>query len=402
MSEVKTMQPVSSAKRKYFFGLFLLFVGVLLAWRFWPSTVAPNLDHDATAVPVRVASVALQDFPIELKALGTVTAYNTANVRTRVDGELVEILFKDGQKVKAGDVLAKIDPRPFQIALQQAQGTLQENQALLRNAEKDLQVYQGLFAEDSIARQTLDTQQALVNQYGGTLQSNRAAVAEAKLNLDFTQVRAPIEGRLGIRQVDKGNLVNSSDTTPIVVITQTLPIAVTFTLPEADLPAVLAQVRAGKTLTVQAWDRGEQTLLASGELESLDNQIDTSTGTVKLKARFANAEEMLFPNQFVNVRLQVTVREQAAVIPQAALQAGVHGPFAYVVDAQNKVQVRPLKLGPNRGEYNLIEAGVEPGERVVIEGTDGLRKDSLVEVINEDAQGSVSGQNKTAGLRKAS
>jgi multidrug efflux system membrane fusion protein len=404
MSEVKSLQRAFLLKFQYLIGLLLLAVLVLLVWRLWTAGRAPAEDVDIAPVPVRVARVTRQDFPIVLKVLGTVTAYNTANVRSRVDGELVAILFKDGQPVKSGDVLAQIDPRPFQIALQQAQGTLQENQALLKNAENDLRVYRGLFAEDSIARQTLDTQQALVNQYRGTLQNNQAAVDEARLNLEFTQVRAPIDGRLGIRQVDKGNLLNTSDTTPIVVITQTLPIAVSFALPEQELPAVLEQVRAGRPLPVQAWDRDELKQLAVGELESLDNQIDTTTGTVKLKARFENADETLFPNQFVNVHLQVAVREQAALMPVAALQAGANGPFVYVVDAANKVQVRPLKLGPGNAEFNLVEEGVSAGEQVVIEGTDRLRSGSSVEVINpqEPSDGPQALPEQAAGLSSPS
>ena len=385
MSEVNTTRSNPSSKRQWFIGVLLLAVVIVLIWWFWPAKPASQGDMGwgFNNVPVRIAHVESRDFPIVLKALGTVTAYNTANVRPRVDGQLVKILFKDGQPVKAGAVLAQIDPRPYEIALQQAQGTLQQNQSQLRAAEKDLALYRGLFAEDSIARQTLDTQEALVNQYRGTLQSDQGAVAEAKLNLDFTKVRAPIDGRLGIRQVDQGNLVSSGDTDPIVVITQTLPIAVTFTLPEAELPAVLAQVRNDRELVVQAWDRGETNKLADGVLESLDNQIDTTTGTVKLKARFENAEEMLFPNQFVNTRLQVSVRESALLVPVAALQFGAKGTFVYAIDAEDKVQVRAVKVGPSDGEFTVIEEGVAANERVVVEGTDRLRDGNKVEVIGE-------------------
>ncbi|TBU97617.1 MdtA/MuxA family multidrug efflux RND transporter periplasmic adaptor subunit [Phytopseudomonas dryadis] len=386
MSEVNATRNAPSSKRQWFIGLVLLALAIALIWWFWPAQ--PAVQGNARwggfdNVPVRVASVEERDFPIELKALGTVTAYNTVSVRSRVDGELMKVLFQDGQLVKAGDLLAVIDPRPYEIALQQARGTQQENQAQLKNAEKDLALYRGLFAEDSIARQTLDTQEALVNQYRGTLQSNQAAVAEAKLNLDFTQVRAPISGRLGIRQVDLGNLVRASDENPLVVITQTLPIAVVFTLPEAELPGVLAQVRNDRTLSVEAWNRSENLQLANGVLESLDNQIDTATGTVKLKARFENADELLFPNQFVNVRLRVSTREKALVVPVAALQFGANGTFVYVIDAENKVLIRPVKAGPGDGEFTLIEEGVSAGERLVVEGTDRLREGNKVEVIGE-------------------
>lgn len=381
-----TPRPQQAVRRQWQIGLSLLAIVVVLLWWFWPSPPEQQGGgrwRDGGPVPVRVASVTRGDFPVELKALGTVTAYNTVNVRPRVDGELVRLLFADGQRVKAGDLLAQIDPRPYEVALQQALGVQQENQAQLRNAEIDLARYRGLYAEDSIAKQTLDTQQALVNQYRGTLKSNQAAVAEARLNLDFTQVRAPIGGRLGLRQVDVGNLVSASDSLPLVVITQTQPISLLFTLPEAELPAVLQQYRGGQPLRVEAWDRSDRLKLAAGELDSLDNLIDTATGTVKLKARFDNAEELLFPNQFVNVRLRVQVREQVNLIPAAAVQFGARGTFVYVVDGESKVQVRPIVVGPSNGESTLVEQGVQPGERLVLEGTDWLRDGSLVEVLGD-------------------
>lgn len=381
-----TPRPPQAVRRQWQIGLSLLAIVVVLLWWFWPSPPEQQGGgrwRDGGPVPVRVASVTRGDFPVELKALGTVTAYNTVNVRPRVDGELVRLLFADGQRVKAGDLLAQIDPRPYEVALQQALGVQQENQAQLRNAEIDLARYRGLYAEDSIAKQTLDTQQALVNQYRGTLKSNQAAVAEARLNLDFTQVRAPIGGRLGLRQVDVGNLVSASDSLPLVVITQTQPISLLFTLPEAELPAVLQQYRGGQPLRVEAWDRSDRLKLAEGELDSLDNLIDTATGTVKLKGRFDNAEELLFPNQFVNVRLRVQVREQVNLIPAAAVQFGARGTFVYVVDGESKVQVRPIVVGPSNGESTLVEQGVQPGERLVLEGTDRLRDGSLVEVLGD-------------------
>ncbi|MDR8014254.1 MdtA/MuxA family multidrug efflux RND transporter periplasmic adaptor subunit [Ectopseudomonas guguanensis] len=376
--------------RQWLIGLTLLAVLLLLLWWFWPSKpqaqqMGRGRFGDMGPIPVRLAEVEQGEFAIELKALGTVTAYNTVNVRSRVDGELVKVLFEEGQQVKAGDLLAVIDPRPYQVALQQAQGALQENQAQLKNAELDLQRYKGLYAEDSIAKQTLDTQQALVNQYRGSLQSNQADVATAKLNLDFTQIRAPIAGRLGLRQLDIGNLVSGGDTTPLVVITQTDPISVIFTIPEGDLPAVLQRRRDGTTLAVEAWDRGERLKLAEGVLESLDNQIDTTTGTVKLKARFDNAEQMLFPNQFVNVRLRVETRDAATIIPSAAVQFGTQGTFVYVVDDANKVSIRPVSIAASDAESSMVTEGVQQGERLVLEGTDRLRDGSEVEVVDPQA-----------------
>lgn len=389
--------------RQWLLGSIALVVLVALLWWFWPSSpeAAPRGGpwRDGGPVPVRVATVTQGDFQVELKALGTVSAYNTVNVRTRVEGELVKLLFKDGQQVKAGDLLAVIDPRSYQIALQQAQGALQEHQAQLRNAELDLARYRGLYAEDSIAKQTLDTQEALVNQYRGSLKSLQADVATARLNLDFTQIRAPISGRLGLRQADIGNLLNSGDTLPLVVITQTLPIAVMFTLPEAELPAVVQQLRAGQTLAVEAWDRSEKVKLADGQLESVDNLIDTATGTIKLKARFENAEELLFPNQFVNVRLRVKTLSQVTLMPAAALQFGATGTFAYVLDAEDKVQLTPLTIGASDGQLTVVEQGLKVGDRLVLEGTDRLRSGNKVEVIDAQAKAPANASAKTAGKR---
>lgn len=389
--------------RQWLFGSIALVVLVALLWWFWPSSpaAAPRGGpwRDGGPVPVRVATVSQGDFQVELKALGTVSAYNTVNVRTRVEGELVKLLFKDGQQVKAGDLLAVIDPRSYQIALQQAQGALQEHQAQLRNAELDLARYRGLYAEDSIAKQTLDTQEALVNQYRGSLKSLQADVATARLNLDFTQIRAPISGRLGLRQADIGNLLNSGDTLPLVVITQTLPIAVMFTLPEAELPAVVQQLHAGQTLAVEAWDRSEKVKLADGQLESVDNLIDTATGTIKLKARFENAEELLFPNQFVNVRLRVKTLSQVTLMPAAALQFGATGTFAYVLDAEDKVQLTPLTIGASDGQLTVVEQGLKAGDRLVLEGTDRLRSGNKVEVIDAQAKAASNVPAKAGGKR---
>ncbi|WP_278959665.1 MdtA/MuxA family multidrug efflux RND transporter periplasmic adaptor subunit [Aquipseudomonas alcaligenes] len=372
--------------RRWLIALVVL-LGALLLWWLLPGKPAAkkvgNSPWDGP-VPVRLTEVGSGDFHIELKALGTVTALNTVNVRSRVDGELVKVFFEEGQLVKAGDLLAQIDPRPYQVALQQAEGTLAQNQAQLKNAEIDLARYQGLYAEDSIAKQTLDTQQALVGQYRGTVKSNQAAVAEARLNLDFTRIRAPITGRLGLRQVDLGNLVRSSDSTPLVVITQVEPIAVNFTLPEKDLPPVLARVRDNQKLRVEAWDRGEQQRLAEGELHSLDNQIDVATGTVKLKARFANAGEQLFPNQFVNVRLRVETRQQATLIPSAAVQFGARGTFVFVLGEGDNVQIRDVRIAASDGATSLVEEGVKVGERLVLEGIDKLKDGSQVQVIGNE------------------
>ncbi|RZA15279.1 MAG: MdtA/MuxA family multidrug efflux RND transporter periplasmic adaptor subunit, partial [Proteobacteria bacterium] len=335
---------------------------------------------------VRVAEVITGDFPVYYKALGTVTATNTVNVRSRVAGELIKVNFQEGQRVKAGDLLAEIDPRSYEIALQQAQGTLAQNQAQLKNAQIDLQRYKGLFAEDSIARQTLDTQQALVGQYQGTIQTNQAAVNDAKLNLDFTRIRAPIAGRLGLRQLDIGNLVAANDTNALVVITQVQPITVAFTLPESQLTPVLARYRSGAKLAVEAWDRGDTRKQATGVLGSLDNQIDTTTGTLKFKARFENQDEALFPNQFVNVRLLSDTLKGVVLVPSAAVQYGVDGTFVYAMDGNDKVKIRQLKVGATDGSNTVVEQGLAQGDRVVLEGTDRLRDGSRVEVVDDSAK----------------
>lgn len=334
---------------------------------------------------VSASAVERVDLPVHYNALGTVTAFNTVVVRSRIDGELVKVLFEEGQRVKAGDLLAVIDPRSYRAALDEAEGTLQQNQAQLRNAEIDLQRYRDLLAQDSIARQTLDTQQALVNQYRGTLKANQASVDQAKLNLQFSQIRAPIGGRLGLRQVDVGNQISAGDTTGLVVITQVQPINVVFSLPEPQLPLIRQQLATGKPLPVEAFDRNQQLALATGVLASIDNQIDITTGTLKLKARFDNRDETLFPNQFVNVRLLAQTLSQVLVIPANAVQRGSQGVFVYVLDADNRVSMRTVTLGVTAEERLQVLTGLEAGERVVTEGVDRLRDGMQVKVASSPA-----------------
>jgi len=380
---------VSRSPRRWLVGLLILLLVALLAWWLWPATPAhkeagggrmgmgmgkgrPGFGASTDPVPVRVEPVRVGDFPLYYKALGTVTATNTVNVRSRVAGELVKIHFKEGQQVKAGDLLAEIDPRSYRIALQQAEGTLAQNQAQLKNAQVDLARYKGLYAEDSIAKQTLDTAEAQVAQFQGLVKTNQAQVNDARLNLDFTQIRAPISGRVGLRQLDLGNLVAANDTTALVVITQTEPISVTFTLPETELSRVLERYRSGASLPVEAWDRSDSKLQSTGVLGSLDNQIDTTTGTLKFKGRFENKDQALFPNQFVNVRLLTDTLKQVVLAPAAAIQFGNDGTFAYVVNADNKVNIRKLKVGASDGEHSVILEGLAAGDRLVLEGTDRL------------------------------
>ncbi|HDS1697785.1 MULTISPECIES: MdtA/MuxA family multidrug efflux RND transporter periplasmic adaptor subunit [Pseudomonas] len=394
----------SRSLRRWLVGLLILLLVAALAWWLWPAATPahkeasggrggkgmmggrPGFGGSSDPVPVRVVPARTGDFPLYYKALGTVTATNTVNVRSRVAGELVKIHFKEGQRVKAGDLLAEIDPRPYRIALQQAEGTLAQNQAQLKNAQVDLARYKGLYAEDSIAKQTLDTAQAQVAQFQGLVKTNQAQVNDARLNLDFTQIRAPISGRVGLRQLDLGNLVAANDTTALVVITQTEPINVAFTLPETELSTVLERYRSGASLPVEAWDRSDSKLQSTGVLGSIDNQIDTTTGTLKFKGRFENKDLALFPNQFVNVRLLADTLKQVVMAPAAAIQFGNDGTFAYVVNEQSTVNVRKLKVGASDGENSVILDGLKAGDRLVLEGTDRLREGTQVEVVEDSSQ----------------
>jgi multidrug efflux system membrane fusion protein len=336
-------------------------------------------------VPVVAAAATTADVGVVLDGLGSVTPVATVTVRSRVDGQLMKLLFKEGQVVRAGDLLAEIDPRTAQVQLATAEGALARDQALLKNAQIDLERYQTLFKQDSVAKQQLDTQDALVRQYDATVKMDRAAIDSARLQLDYSRITAPVGGRLGLRQVDLGNIVRAGDVNGLVVITQLQPITVVFSIAEDSLPPVMKKLQAGEKLQVTAFDRAGKTQLATGQLITVDNQIDPATGTVKLKAQFANEDLALFPNQFVNVRMLVDTKVGATVIPAAAVQRGTPGTFAYVVDPDTKmVSVRKLKLGPAQGETVSVEEGIQPGTLVVVDGADKLREGAVVEMVVRD------------------
>ena len=331
------------------------------------------------ATPVTVDVARASDINIFLNGLGTITPLRTVTVRSRVDGELLKIAFTEGQTVKEGDLLAEIDPRPFQVQLAQAEGQMARDQALLANARIDLERYQTLFKQDSIAKQQVDTQAALVRQYEGAVQTDKSQIDNARLQLTYAKVTAPIPGRLGLRQVDQGNVVRAGDANGIVVITQVQPVSVVFTIPQDNLPAVIKRMKEDAKVPVEAWDRENRNKLASGTLITVDNQIDPATGTVKLKAQFANEDSSLFPNQFVNVRMLVETRKGQTVVPLAAVQRGAQGMFVYVAKDDGTVTVRPVKVGPTEGPITAIESGVQPGERVVVDGVDRLREGAKIE-----------------------
>lgn len=336
-------------------------------------------------IAVTAAAATQGDFPVYLSGLGTVTALRTVTVRSRVDGELIRVAFKEGQMVHEGDLLAEIDPRAYQVQLMQAEGQLLRDLALLKNAETDLARYKTLLEQDSIAAQQTVTQESVVKQNQGTVEIDRGLVANAKLQLSYARITAPITGRLGLRLVDQGNIVHAADANGLAVITQIQPIAVVFTLPEDNLQAVMKQSRSGESVTIDAYDRKGQTKLAQGQLLAVDNQIDTNTGTVKLKAQFANDDGALFSNQFVNIRMAMDTLNSVTIIPTAAIQRGTVGTFVYVVREDQTVSVRPLTLGPIEGEKVAVLNGLQPDEKVVVDGADKLRDGMKIKLITRGA-----------------
>ncbi|WP_312950518.1 MdtA/MuxA family multidrug efflux RND transporter periplasmic adaptor subunit [Superficieibacter sp.] len=398
-----------SNKARWATALIVVIVALAAVW-FWhgrstsetasattkPAAGGRHAQRSAQLAPVQAATATSESVPRYLSGLGTITAANTVTVRSRVDGQLMAIHFQEGQQVKAGDLLAEIDPSAFKVALAQAQGQLAKDRATLANARRDLARYQQLAKTNLVSRQELDAQQALVSETQGTIAADEASVASAQLQLTWSRITAPVDGRVGLKQVDIGNQISSGDTTGLVVLTQTHPIDLVFTLPEGDITTIVQAQKAGKTLPVEAWDRTNKQKLSAGTLLSLDNQIDATTGTIKLKARFDNQDDSLFPNQFVNARLLVDTQQNAVVIPTAALQMGNEGNFVWVINADNKVSKHTVVPGIQDSLKVVITAGLSAGDRVVTDGIDRLTEGAKVEVVEAQSSPAAATQTPTS------
>lgn len=380
----------------------------LIVWRIYQNQklAAASTARQAAAllsrpVPVQVTGVEQKPMPIYLSALGTVTPYMSVTVKARVSGELLPVRFTEGQEVRQGQTILQIDPKPYQAALDQARGTQAHDEALLRNAQAEYARYKALFDAGVVSKETLDADQASVGQYEGAIQSDKAAVENAQLQLSWCSIQSPINGRIGLRLVDPGNII-SANTTNLVIINQLRPIAVYFTLPENQLPQVLRKLAADKLMSVDAYDRGDVQNLATGKLLTADNQIDTTTGTAKLKAVFDNSDEVLFPNQFVNIHLVLENRPAALVVPSAAIQSGLEGPFVWEIDTDAKGQtvanMQQVKVALAEGQSTILDSGPAKGANVVVDGADRLRPGQIV-VVNKSRQ--PKGQGGAQGSRAA-
>ena len=365
--------------------LLVLLILIFLVWRFFLAPGGGKPHTTQTAQPVGVAKVTTGDMQVVLTGLGTVTPLATITVQTQISGLLMSVGFKEGQIVQKGDFLAQIDPRPYQVALAQDEGTLAHDEALLAQAKSDLARYAKLNRQDSISKQQVVDQQFLVQQDAGTVAYDHATVDSARLNLTYCHITSPVSGRVGLRLVDPGNYVQASSSTGLVVVTQLQPISVIFVLPEDDIPQIQAQMQHGATLQVLAYDRGNAKLLATGTLITVDNTVDTTTGTVKLRASFPNTDLSLFPNQFVNARLQLQTLANATEVPLAAVQHGAPGIFVYVVKPDSTVGVQVIQTGVTDGDNVQATSGLKSGDTVVVDGTDRLRDGAKVKVTADTA-----------------
>lgn len=360
----------------------LVLAGAMGVWAF--SSGPAEGEDTADLAPVRVETALSGAFDVKTKAMGTVTPLANVIVRSRVDGELIRVHFREGQTVKKGQLLAEIDPRPYRASLAQAVGERSQNDAQLVQARREMAQHQELARRGFTTRTKLDQQQALIGQYGGAVASSDGRIADARLQLEYASIRAPISGRIGLRGIDAGNLVHAGDTTEIATITQMQPISVIFTVPEVQIEAVRNAMQAGE-LHVEAWDRGERTRLATGRLETIDNRIDPGSGTLRLRGTFANGDERLFPNQFVNIRLNLRTVADAVTVPAPAIQQGAKGAFVYIIDKQGFARRRDITAGPSDGEHTHVLRGVTAGEQVVLEGFDRVRDGEKVEIVTGSA-----------------
>ena len=393
----------SRSRRRFVLTSLLVLLGVaaVVWWTRQGSAPQPS-GGGRNAAPMSIVPevVGKGDIGINLNALGTVTSLATVTVRTQISGYLMRVVFKEGDEVKKGDLLAEIDSRPYEATLAQAKGQLARDEAMLKGAQVDLTRYQGLAAQNAVPKQQLDTQIALVAQDEGTVEADRAAVKSAEVNLQYTRIVSPIDGRVGLRQIDQGNYVTPGDANGLVVITQLRPISVLFTVPEDNLQAIAKRIQSGAVLPATALDRSGTNKIADGTLQTFDSQIDQTTGTIKLRAQFSNEDRALFPNQFVNIRLLLDTHKDVTTIPTAGVQRGVPGAFVYLINSDDTVSVRPARLGVTDGDRVEVLSGLAPGDRIVIDGADKLRDGAKVIIRSEAAPGQAQETDKSGAKKR--
>jgi multidrug efflux system membrane fusion protein len=409
LKEAPSIGPSQTAKprsrrRLVLTSILALLILAGIVWWSRQGSAPQQAGGGRNAAPMSIVPevVGKGDIGINLNALGTVSSLATVTIRTQISGYLMKVVFKEGDEVKKGDLLAEIDSRPYEATLAQAKGQLARDEAMLKGAQVDLTRYQGLAAQNAVPHQTLDTQIALVAQDQGTVEADRAAVKSAEVNLQYCRIVSPLDGRVGLRQVDQGNYVTPGDASGLVVITQLRPISVLFTVPEDNLQAISKRLQAGAVLPAAAYDRSGTTKIADGTLQTFDSQIDQTTGTIKLRAQFSNETETLYPNQFVNIRLLLDTHKDVTTISTAGIQRGVPGTFVYLVNADSTVSVRPIQLGVTDGDRVEVRSGLTPGERIVIDGADKLRDGAKINVRSETLPSQPSDTDKSGAKKRRS